>query len=116
MPPPTRIMGDMRTNNVRAAGRTVVHGLVVAILSVLLALPELYQALGRNPAEAGGLIGVVIAVSAVVARVMAIPAVDAWLRTVGLAIDQIHSPRTGAGGGVENTGEGEGGPGGPAPR
>jgi hypothetical protein len=100
----------MRTNNVRAAGRTVLHGLIVAILSVVLALPELYQALGLHPAEAGGLIGGVLAVSVVVARVMAVPAVDAWLRRFGLGIDQIHPPRNGAGGEVENTGEGGGGP------
>lgn len=98
----------MRTNNARAAGRTVLHGLVVALVSVLLAVPEIYQALGHHPAEAGGIIGGLIVVSTVVARVMAVPAVEAWLRRFGLGIDQIHPPRSGAGE-VENTGEDRGG-------
>ena len=82
------IMGSMRINHARAAARTVLHGLLVAIVVIGVAAPEVIRALGIE--GTGGLVGGLVAVSAVIARVMAVPAVDAWLRRLGISVAQIH--------------------------
>lgn len=81
----------MKIDHVRAAVRTVLHGLVVAVLTLLLAAPEIYQDLGYHAAEATGIVAGILALSTIVARLMALPVIDAWLRTFGLAIGQIHT-------------------------
>lgn len=114
---PSSIMGSMRINHVRAAARTIAHGLLVAVVVVGVAAPEVIRALGIE--GTGGLVGCLLAVSVVIARVMAVPAVDAWLRRLGISVAQIHEqigtgqdagsgPAGGSGGGGEPPAAGPG--------
>jgi len=80
----------MRIHHTRAAARTVLHGVIVTAAGLLLAAPEIYRAVGGDPATATGVIGAIIALSAVVARLMAVPALDGLLRRIGISVEQIH--------------------------
>lgn len=85
----------MKINHVRAAFRTVLHGLIVTVLTLLLAAPEIYQGLGYHAAEATGIVAGILALSTIVARLMALPIIDDWLKKYGLSIEQIHSKKNG---------------------
>ncbi|BDZ40837.1 hypothetical protein GCM10025865_01360 [Paraoerskovia sediminicola] len=76
---------------VKAALRTFVQVWLPALLTALFVAPEILEAILDGPLPDGvrawlvGASTVLAAVSAAVARVMAIPAVDAWLKHIGLS-------------------------------
>lgn len=68
----------------RATART---GLAVA-LPMLAGAPLIYQAAtGHDPTAAGAVAGAVLAVSAGITRVMALPVINAFLQKIGLGAE-----------------------------
>lgn len=69
--------------------RTIIQVGIPAFLTFALVLPQIIEALGL-PVDSGlrlwlvGVAAVVTAVAAAITRVMAIPAVNAWLMKIGL--------------------------------
>lgn len=74
----------------KASLRTGVQAFIPAVISLVLVAPEILEALADAPigGEARawllGISGAVAAVAATLARIMAIPAVNDWLITLGL--------------------------------
>lgn len=69
----------------RDSTRRTIRTLIQALAAAAVATPGIYQAAtGQDPALATGYAAVGIAVAAGLARVMALPAVDALLSKVGL--------------------------------
>jgi hypothetical protein len=69
--------------------RTIIQVGIPAFLAIAVVLPQIIQALGL-PVDSAvylwliGFAGAVTAVAGALARVMAIPAVDTWLTSIGL--------------------------------
>jgi hypothetical protein len=93
-------MGSMRINHGRAAARTVLHGVLVAAVVIAVTAPQVVQALGLE--GTGGVVGGLVVASVVIARLMALPAVEALLRHLGISVQDIHDELGGgpAGGGA----------------
>lgn len=78
------------SDTARRVTRTIVQVGIPAFLGFALVLPQVIDALGL-PVDSAvylwliGAAGVVTAVAGALSRVMAIPAVDAWLDKVGLS-------------------------------
>jgi hypothetical protein len=88
------IMGSMRINHGRAAARTILHGVLVAAVAIAVIAPQL------GIEDMGGVVGGLVAVSVVIARVMALPAVEALLRRLGISVQDIHDELGGVDGSV----------------
>lgn len=72
--------GKMSDSTIRTI-RTIIQ----CALGVALGLPAIYQAAtGHDPAQATGYAAMAIAASAIIARIMAIPAVDDLLDRIGI--------------------------------
>lgn len=76
MPQPTQIAFP---------GRTTVRTLLQVLIGLAAAAPVLISTVGLD--TTGTVVGVVLAVSAVITRVMAIPGVDEILAKLGLAAE-----------------------------
>lgn len=95
--PPTTIVSSQSAFPTRATVRTFVQSWLPQVLTALVVIPAVVQIILDEVAKRGVVLpdwlGLVLAgiltlcaiVSAVLARIMAIPAVDAWLRRIGLS-------------------------------
>jgi len=100
-------MGSMRINHARAAARTVLHGVLVAAVVIAVTAPQVVQTLGLE--GTGGVVGGLVMASVVIARLMALPAVEALLRRLGISVQDIHDelgggPAGGEAGGSRGSG------------
>lgn len=88
----------MRIHHGRAAARTILHGVLVAAVVIAVAAPQVVQALGLE--GTGGVVGGLVMASVVIARLMALPAVEALLRRLGISVQDIHDELGGVDGSV----------------
>ena len=84
-----RTLGGQEPTPVRHPWRTVLRGVIVALLALIPILPEIIETSGLGTVPWIAAVG---AVAAAITRVLALPAVEAWLRTYlpGLAAEPYY--------------------------
>lgn len=76
------------TSQTRYPWKATLRTAIALVLPLLIGAPAIYQAAtGQEPAAAAGIAGLILAVAAGITRVMALPAVNAFLSQIGLGAE-----------------------------